>query len=261
MKTVVITGATRGIGYGMAEEFLKRGHQVVICGRSQNSVDKALQVLHTTYDATKVTGQPCDVGNYEQVQALWDLAAATFKTVDIWINNAGISTERATFDKLYVNDIDATLNTNLNGIIYGSRVALQGMSAQGHGMIYNMEGFGSDGGKQDGLLIYGATKYALTYFTQGLAKEMKDSPVKILLLSPGMVTTDLLMSDYQGEELQRVKRIFNILADKVETVTPWLVDEILKNDGSKKRIAWLTRPQIFLRFLTAPFKKRDLFSD
>ncbi|MGB1287380.1 MAG: SDR family NAD(P)-dependent oxidoreductase [Aggregatilineales bacterium] len=261
MKSIVITGATRGIGYGMAHEFLQRGHQVTICGRSQQSVDKAVQSLSEHHDASHIIGQPCDVSQYEDVQALWDTAIAQFNQVDIWINNAGVDTKRETLDVLDLAAIDTTLDVNLRGVFYGSRVALQGMMTQGHGMIYNMEGLGSEGRMSKGALIYGTTKYGMTYFTKALAKEMQDTPVKILLLSPGMVVTDLLLGDYEGEDLERAKRFFNILADKVETVTPWLVEQILQNDGSRERIAWLTRPKIFARFLSTPFRKRDLFSD
>jgi hypothetical protein len=64
--------------------------------------------------------------------------------------------------------------------------------------------------------------------------------------------------DRDAEKWQRQKRIFNILADRVETVTPYLVDGMLKNTKHGAKIAWLTTPKIAFRFLTAPFVKRDI---
>jgi short-subunit dehydrogenase len=74
------------------------------------------------------------------------------------------------------------------GVIYGSRIATAGMLAQGHGSIYNMEGMGSDGRKHSGLALYGTTKYAIAYFTDCLAQELKDTPLVVGALRPGMVS-------------------------------------------------------------------------
>ena len=92
MKCVVITGSTRGIGFGLAREFLRRGRRVLVCGRNAETTEKAVLAL-AEYGA-EVFGQACDVTQLEQVQALWDAATARFGKVDIWINNAGLSTRR-----------------------------------------------------------------------------------------------------------------------------------------------------------------------
>jgi NAD(P)-dependent dehydrogenase (short-subunit alcohol dehydrogenase family) len=129
------------------------------------------------------------------------------------------------------------------------------------GAIYNMEGLGSDGRMIAGLIPYGTTKYALRYLTKGLAKEVEGTPVRMCHLSPGMVTTDLLVGDLEEmsatERAQRVKLI-NILADKVETVTPWLAARILANRKNGNHIAWLTGGKVAIRFLLAPFRKRSV---
>ena len=83
-------------------------------------------------------------------------------------------------------------------------------------------------------------------------------------LSPGMVLTDFLLKRYEGkdpEEWKSARRIFNILADRVETVTPYLAEQVLKNQKNGARIQWLTGGKAFWRFLTAGFTKRDLFKD
>ena len=89
MKTIVITGSTRGIGYGMATAFLEMGCAVVISGRQQAVVDQAVSALADRFGAEKVFGTACDVRKLDQVQGLWDAAAAHFGRIDIWINNAG----------------------------------------------------------------------------------------------------------------------------------------------------------------------------
>ena len=137
------------------------------------------------------------------------------------------------------------------------------MQALGGGQIWNMEGFGSGGQVQPGMCAYGATKRAVNYINKALQKEVKDTPVQVCTLSPGIVVTDLLMGDYDlaSPEWQKSKRIFNILGDTVETVTPFLVDGILKTDKSGGKVVWLTGGKAFGRFMTAGFNKRDLFAD
>ena len=91
MKNIVITGSTRGIGYGLADAFLARGCNVTISGRSQASVDEAAGKLAATYGAERVLGQPCDVTKFEAVQELWNASKDHWDKIDIWINNAGIA--------------------------------------------------------------------------------------------------------------------------------------------------------------------------
>lgn len=260
MKVVVITGSTHGIGFGLVRSFLDLGCAVVINGRSQQAVDKAIQVLASEYDQSRLFGFPCDVTDHIQVQSLWDAACAHFGHVDIWINNAGIGQDNRAFVEMSPEEIQAIVNINLLGMMNGSHVAAQGMLAQGSGQIYNMEGFGSDGSIQSRLGVYGATKYALRYFTKSLVKELNNTPVQVGRLSPGMVTTDLLLGSYaaQPERLERVKRIFNILADRVETVAPFLASNILSNQKSGAFIEWLTRRKILWRFLSSPFHHRHV---
>lgn len=263
MKTVIITGSTKGIGAGLAREFLARGCVVVVSGRSQARVEAAVMQLSQEFAPDHILGHPCDVTQFEQVQALWDAAVNRLGRVDFWINNAGITSSGENFWQEPVQEsLDAVVNTNLLGVMYGSKVAFEGMLRQGFGQIYNMEGFGSDGRMGSGMTIYGATKYALRYFTRSLAKEAAQTPVKVCTLSPGMVVTDLLIGGYAGNDadFERAKRIFNILADHVETVTPFLAEKILANQKNGAAVAWLTTPKILRRFLTAPFNKRDLFA-
>ena len=263
MKTVVITGSTRGIGRGLAENFLASGCAVVISGRQQDAVDALVRELGGRFDEDRVAGAACEITDAGQLQELWDAAARRFGTVDIWINNAGVSVPRKPLHETDPLDISRVVDINLGGLLLANRVALRGMLEQGSGQIWNMEGFGSGGQVQPGMCAYGATKRAVNYINKALQKEIKDTAVQVCTLSPGIVVTDLLVGDYDtsSAEWEKSKKIFNILGDKVETVTPFLVQGILKANKSGAKVVWLTGPKAFRRFMAAGFNKRDLFSD
>lgn len=257
-KTIVITGSVKGIGYGLAQAFLERGQNVVISGRRQEALEKALQALSARWP--QAAGCLCDVSRLEDHEQLFAFSQTRFGRVDIWINNAGVSLPRKPFWEQPVETARRAVQSNLLGVLYGSQVAIRHMLTQGSGQVYNMEGFGSNGRMATGLTVYGSTKSAVTYFTQSLALELKGKPVQACLLSPGIVVTDLLLRDYDEspEDFTRAKRFLNILADRVETVTPYLAEKILANRNGKK-VEWLTTSKILARFLTAPFVKRNIF--
>ena len=260
-KTVVVTGSTRGIGRGLAEAFLALGCKVVISGRGDADVAKAVADLEKKAPG-RVAGAACDIRNAEALQNLWDVAARKFGRVDVWINNAGMSIRRVPLHEANPADIEAIVATNLTGALLASRVAIAGMLKQGGGQLWNMEGFGSNGMTQPGITPYGATKRAVRYLNAALQKELKGTSVQVCTLSPGIVVTDLLVGDYDrtSPAWAKAKKVFNILGDTVETVTPWLAKEVLASDKPGATVAWLTTGKAFGRFLTAGFRKRDLFA-
>lgn len=251
-KCVVITGSTRGIGRGLAREFLKRGHSVMVSGRSQASIDAALPEVqpYVTGDA-KVAGHPCDIADLAQVKALWGAAIAAFGRVDIWINNAGAINVIRDIGELTEDDMTGVPMTNLVGQMNGCRVALDGMTAQGYGALYTFEGFGSDGAVSVGMSVYGTTKFGVRHFTKSLIKETKGGPVLVGTMSPGIVTTDMLLAaknEVTPERWKKMQFIYRILGETVETVTPYLVEGVLANTKHGATVAWLTRPKALLTF-------------
>lgn len=263
MKTIVITGSTRGIGYGLADAFLERGCSVAISGRTRQKVDEAVTELAARHGSEWVLGHPCDVTHCEQVQALWDAAVAHWGKVDIWINNAGIGHAQTAFWEHEPEEIASVVKTNVIGAMYGTRVALSGMLKQSSGSIYNLEGLGSGRTRVEGLTLYSTTKHSLKFLTDSLVEEVKGTPVLVGALQPGMVVTDLLTRQYEErpEEWERAKWVFNILADRVEAVTSWLADRVLANGRNGARFKYLSRGKAMGRFLTAPFSRRDLFAE
>jgi NAD(P)-dependent dehydrogenase (short-subunit alcohol dehydrogenase family) len=261
MANIVITGSTRGIGLGLAKAFRERGHNIVISSRGTVAVSAAIAEVEAAPGSGKVVGQPCDVSERDQVQALWDAAVANLGGVDIWINNAGLAGPKRNLPDLTQADIAPVIATNIWGMIWGTQIPLAGMTAQGSGKIFNFEGFGSDGMTAPGLTIYGATKRALTYFTKSVNKEIKGSPVLLGTISPGIVVTDLLeeTKDDDPAQWERTKKIYNILADRVETVAPWIADQVIAAGKPGTAIKWLTTPKAALRFFGSLVRKRDLF--
>jgi short-subunit dehydrogenase len=262
---IVITGSTRGIGKGLALESARRGHHVVISGRSQATAEEAARELQrAAASESRLVGIACDIASRRDIEQLWQRSIDVFGNVDIWINNAGVSHPRQRAGALRASDIVAVQQTNLTGVLHATQVALRGMAAQPTGgTIYNMEGFGSNGMSRPGMSLYGASKFALTYFNQALLKEQSASKVKICYLSPGIVVTDLLKRDMGAAgsaEFERTRKVYEILADRVETVAPWLVEQILRMPDNGARIAWLTSGKAARRFFGSLFRRRQVLT-
>lgn len=263
MANVVITGSTRGIGLGLAREFLARGHAVVISGRAADAVDDVVAQLRDTFPAAGIAGQACDVTSIESVERLWEAARARFGTLDYWINNAGRNNPKARLEKLDWPAIESTIDTNLLGVIRGSVVALRGMQAQGSGWIFNMEGFGSEGMIGLDQVPYGVSKYGVRYITKALAKGVAGTPVRVGFLSPGIVTTQMAVpvADKRDEFFEKNRKFLNILADHVETVTPWAVDRILGARKNGAVIRWMGFGRAAGRFATSLIRKRHVIEE
>ena len=263
MKTVIITGSTRGIGLGMAEELLKRDCKVAVSSRSSTQVQATIKALSSKYGADRMYGLACDVTDSTGVQALWDGAYKAFGRIDIWINNAGITNRMKSLLEVAIAEVSPVVNTNITGLIYGSLIALRGMIAQGSGQIYNVYGHGSNDNKVAGLHIYGTTKRAVRYFTEALMQDAEGMPVQIGAISPGIVVTDFLIHDMRtmdADQLAMAKALYNCLADTVETVTPFLTERILKNNLNGADINWLPEEKVNERLNSDQYCSRDLFS-
>lgn len=260
MKNVVITGSTRGLGLEMAREFLKAGCNVTVSGSKPESFSIAKDELKEFED--RVIYVPCNVRSLDEIKNLWQKSAEKWGRVDIWINNAGQNCPKEYFYETPDEHMDSVVDTNIKGIMYGTKVAVENMLKQGQGQVWNMEGLGSDGMIVEQTILYATSKSALTYFTKGVAKELKNSPVKVGRLSPGMMLTDLMVKSPTGETSSvtqdaQFKKIFNILGEKPETVAKFLVPRILSNTKQDAHIVWLTNFKAMRKFITAPFRKRE----
>jgi len=240
---IFITGGSRGIGKGMVKEFLKRGHKVSFTGTTEKSFTSIndLQGEYNTYIV--------DVRDITSIEVALNDAVVKFGEIDIFINNAGIDQDRALLIDLDSENIKKVIDTNVIGMINGTKVALNEMIKQGHGYVYNMEGLGSDDRMIKETIIYGSSKRLLRYFSNAVNKEMKDyENIVVGTLSPGMVFTDLLLNNSTKESM----KIMNILGNEVEEVTPFLVENMLKK---KRKIYWLTTRKVIAKFIKSIFVK------
>ena len=259
MKTIVITGSTRGIGFALGREFLKRDCQVVFSGRKESSTQQAIDTLAEEFPKPQMMGIPCNVRDYEQVAALWEKTTAKFGVIDIWINNAGISNEQNPAWEIEPEAMKAVVETNILGELYGTKVAMQGFLKQGFGAVYNVEGMGADGKTHNvqGLSVYGMTKAGLHFFNKNLAQENDHPKIITGAIQPGMVLTDLVTGQFEDrpEEWEKVKGTLGIIANPIEEVAPWLAEKILANQKNGAYLKYGGTLRILKRFALAPFRR------
>jgi NAD(P)-dependent dehydrogenase (short-subunit alcohol dehydrogenase family) len=186
--------------------------------------------------------------------------------VDFWINNAGMATSRHAIHELPEDLTKTLITSNLLGTTYGSQVAISGFRNQGHGALYNVLGGSFDGKRLvPNMGVYSSTKSGIHLLTKYLVEENKDVNIRIGMISPGMLITENWFDEQNKlspDEWQKIRPLLNVLCDYVETVTPWLTEQILANEKNGRRIAWMTGGKIMKRFVGAKLlgRKRDLFT-
>ena len=216
-KVAVVTGSTRGTGLAIAKAYAREGARVVISSRSQAAVDDVVKQLRAA--GSQAAGLACDVSQQAQVKALADFAMQAFGQVDIWFNNAGLEAAYGPTMSYSVEDFTRVVQTNIMGVYYGSRAALQLFLPRRTGKLINMVGRGykSPVPYQN---AYAASKAWVFSFTKSLAQEYADSGVDILIFNPGLVITDLLtrFDVIQGHEhrLKAFPTVVRVLGRKPE---------------------------------------------
>ena len=208
MVTAVITGSTKGIGRGLAAEFIKRGHNAVICSRNLR-MSSASPPNSRPSGPGKCTGVACDTTDKQQVQALWDHGVSRFGRVDIWINNAGRASSRHKVHELPEELTRTLITCNLIGTTFGSQVAITGFREQGGGALYNVLGGSFDGKRLvPNMGVYSSTKAGIHLLTKYLIDENKDQNITIGMISPGMLITENWFdeqAELSEEEWQKIR--------------------------------------------------------
>lgn len=264
MKTVVITGSARGLGFEMAKEFKKHQYNVVISDVLEEKLLESKKKLEELEGNGKVLECLCDVTKEEDLQELMNMAVEEFSSVDIWINNAGVNQPMVPIWRVDSDKINRLVDIDLKGAMIGSKIAMKQMIKQGYGQIYGIEGYGSNDAMMLGLSVYGTSKRGLTYFLKALAKEVEEKKlnVHIGLLSPGIMITDFITHSMGNEEFElpeKTKKVYNILGDYPDVIAKFLVEKIVENKKNGVRINWLTNRKAAFRFMTSGFNKRDFF--
>lgn len=265
MKTVVITGSARGLGFELGKEFRKNNYNVVLSDIMEDKVEEAKEKLENSIESKgKVISVVCDVTKEQDLQALMNKTIEEFKGVDIWINNAGVNQPMVPIWEVDSNSINKLIDIDLKSAIIGSKIAMTQMIKQGYGQIYGIEGYGSNDAMMLGLSIYGTSKRGLTYFFKALAKEVdeKNLPIKVGVLAPGIMITDFITHSMGNDDMvlsDKVKKVYNILGDYPDVIAKFMVKGILANNKNNVKFDWLTNRKAAWRFMTSSFNKRDFF--
>lgn len=264
MKTVIITGSARGLGFEMAKQFKKNDFNVVISDILEDVLKESKLKLEQIDGKGKILSILCDVTKEEDIINLMNESIKEFKNIDIWINNAGINQTNKAIWEVDSKLINKIIDVDLRGTIIGSKVAFNQMKNQGYGSIYNVEGHGSNDNVILGLSIYGTSKRAVTYFTEALAKETEvlNLPILVGKLSPGIMITDFLTNASINEKIlldEKTKKVYNILGDYPDVIAKFLVDKIIANTRNNVKFNWLTNSKAAFRFMTSGFNKRNFF--
>lgn len=186
-KTVLITGATRGIGRALAEQLSAMGATVFASGRDQ-------ALLESVMAATGCSGATADLSDPKQAVALYAKAHAALGHIDILINNAGLNNRKAPVKEIELDDWEQQYAVNLRAPMLLSREALKEMSARKSGHIVNVISAIAKR-SQPNYSIYSTMKYGLMGFTKCLIKEARVFNVKVTAVYPGGVDTDFRLEE------------------------------------------------------------------
>lgn len=186
--SVLITGASRGIGAATAREFAALGAKVLLTARSEAQIAQVAQEIR---DAGGVALHlAVDVSDFAQVQAAVDMAVAKFGGLDILINNAGILEPVERLAEATVDAWAKVIDINVNGVFYGIRAALPVMKKAGGGSILTI-GSGAGTSALEGWSHYCASKAAVHHLNRVLHVEEAANGIRAIILSPGTVATDM----------------------------------------------------------------------
>jgi 3-oxoacyl-[acyl-carrier protein] reductase/7-alpha-hydroxysteroid dehydrogenase len=189
-KTAMVTGGTRGIGFAIVKLYLENGAAVALCGSKKETVDKALDKLKAENPDYKVIGLYPDLQNPEEVAKAVEMAKETFGSLDIMVNNAGISAR----DKLYdykAEDFSKIMALNVNAVFNCAQAAAKVMKEQGGGVILNTSSMVSIYGQPSGV-GYPTSKFAVNGMTKSLARELGKDNIRVNAVAPGITKTDMV---------------------------------------------------------------------
>jgi len=189
-KNAIITGASRGIGKAIATRLAEQGVNLVLAARGQEALDKTAQEIREKFKV-KVIGVSTDVAKLEDLQRLVDVTMKEFKTIDILINNAGVSSQYP-FEKQPIEDMEKLAHTNYLGYVRLIRLVINHMIERKQGAIINMvSGSTLVDPIPKTFLTYSSLKVGLRAFLKGLFWEMRDHGIKVTSILPGVVDSDL----------------------------------------------------------------------
>lgn len=184
-KVAVITGGTRGIGFAIAELFLKNGAKVAVLGSRKETVDKALEKLDGD-----VMGLYPDLADYSAVEAAFAEIKAKFGRIDILVNNAGISA-RESIEAYDPDAFKSIMDLNVTAVFNGCKAVVPIMKEIGGGSIINTSSMVAKAGQVSGV-GYPTSKFAVNGMTISLARELGKYNIRVNAVAPGVTRTDMV---------------------------------------------------------------------
>jgi len=213
-QVAVITGAGRGIGAAIARQLAGLGVTAVLCGRTKSTLDETARAILGAGGKTEVI--PCDVTILRQLEYAAARVDSTFGRVDILVNNAGVGGFNDALHNLPPDEWDRILNTNLRGVYYAIRAFAPLMIREYGGHIINISSLAGKNALPNGA-AYAASKWGLNGLTYSAAEELRSQNVRVSVICPGSVDTDL--SPHAGKDPNKMLQPDDIAHAVVALVT------------------------------------------
>ena len=197
-KTVLITGASSGIGEGCARKFASHGARLILNSRSTDKLTALAEELKELY-GTESYVLPFDVTDRKIAELCLNSLPDEWKSIDILINNAGLALG---VDKEFEGDMsewEVVIDTNIKGLLLMTRLVVPGMVARGKGHIINIGSIAGDAAYPGGS-VYCATKAAVKALSDGLRIDLVDTPLRVTNIKPGLVETNFSMVRFHGDK-------------------------------------------------------------
>lgn len=229
-RLCVVFGGSRGIGRAVCQLLAQRGHRVVVVSRNQQAAHTAAESL----PGDRHLGLSCDVSKEEEVQKTFETLSKTCGTVGYLVNAAGINRD-ALLLRSKSEDMVSVLHTNLLGSMFTCRAALRSMLGHGGAIVNIGSVVGLKGNA--GQCVYSASKAGLEGFTRSLAKEVAARNIRVNLVAPGFIQTDMTAGLLKEEVVKRIPMgRFGEPADVAQSVlflleSPYITGQILIADG------------------------------
>lgn len=197
-KTVLITGATSGIGHATALAFAKAGYDLLVCTRRLEVLENMKAEFEPEY-GIKVTPFALDVTDRKAVSEILPAVIEKAGGVDILVNNAGLAQGLDPFQESSIDDIELMINTNVKGLLYVSRTVLPFMLAKNAGHIINLGSTAGIYAYAKGA-VYCATKAAVKTLSDGIRIDTIESDIKVTTIQPGIVETPFSEVRFHGDK-------------------------------------------------------------
>lgn len=223
-KTVVITGATKGIGRALAEKFAAEGWCLALCARTGSDLEQLAEELKGK--AIKVFTMPCDVSKPEQIKQFGIRVLAELGVVDVLINNAGVFLPGQVYNEPE-GTLEALIETNLYSAYHLTRVLAPVMIERKQGHIFNMCSVASIKAYHNGG-SYAISKFALLGFSKSLREELKEFNIRVTSLIPGATyTPSWHAANLPQERFMKAEDVAKLIWDVYNLSANTVVEEVV----------------------------------